>query len=234
MALFTIADLHLSLGGDKPMDIFAGWQDYVQRLQANWRRKITPEDTVVLGGDNSWAMALKDTAADFGFIDALPGAKVLLKGNHDYWWSTRAKMEAFFAQCGFKTLSILHNNCLFAEGVALCGTRGWMLEAGEAHDQKVLDRELGRLQRSLEAAQQADATAEKLVFLHYPPVYHGGAFSAAVELMQAFGVRRCFYGHLHGPAIRHAVQGVVGGIEYRLVSADALLFDPLKVEETGG
>ncbi len=225
MAIYAIGDLHLSLGGAKPMDIFRGWENYVQQLQQNWLAAVAPEDTVVLAGDISWAMKLEDCAADFAFLQALPGKKLLLKGNHDYWWTTMAKMNAYLAENGFTSLSFLHNNCLFAEGVALCGTRGWTLDADEAQDEKVLRRECGRLRASLCAA----GDAQKIVFLHYPPVYPQENAAEIVAILQEFGVTRCFYGHLHGASIRHAVQGNVDGICYRLISADALRFFPLKI-----
>lgn len=225
MAIFVIGDLHLSLGGAKPMDVFPGWQGYVQRLEENWRRLVGPGDTVVVAGDISWAMKLEDTAADFAFLESLPGQKLLLKGNHDYWWTTARKMETWFAGQGFFSLKLLHNNSYTVEGKALCGTRSWMFEPGEPHDEKVMARELGRLRMSLDAAQQG----EKVVFLHYPPVYPGASAPQVTALLQEYGVKRCFYGHLHGAAIRHAVQGVVDGVEYRLISADSLGFCPYKL-----
>lgn len=225
MAIFVIGDLHLSLGGAKPMDVFPGWQGYVQRLEENWRRLVGPGDTVVVAGDISWAMKLEDTAADFAFLESLPGQKLMLKGNHDYWWTTARKMETWFAGQGFFSLKLLHNNSYTVEGKALCGTRSWMFEPGEPHDEKVMARELGRLRMSLDAAQQG----EKVVFLHYPPVYPGASAPQVTALLQEYGVKRCFYGHLHGAAIRHAVQGVVDGVEYRLISADSLGFCPYKL-----
>ena len=225
MAIFVIGDLHLSLGGDKPMDQFPGWQGYVQRIRQNWDRLVAPEDTVVLAGDTSWAMKLEDAAADFAFLQQRPGTKLLLKGNHDYWWTTARKMETFFAAQGFTSLRLLHNNAYFAEGVALCGTRSWMFEASAPHDEKVMNRELGRLRASLQAARDA----EKLAFLHYPPVYPGASAPQVTEMLRQFGVTRCFYGHLHGAATRYAVQGRVDGVEYRLISADSLGFCPYKI-----
>ena len=227
MAIFVIGDLHLSLGADKPMDKFPGWQGYVQRIRENWLRVVAPGDTVVLAGDTSWGMKLEEAAPDFAFLEELPGRKLLLKGNHDYWWSTARKMEAFFAAQGFDSLRLLHNNAYPAEGLVLCGTRSWLFEPGEPHDEKVMNRELGRLRASLEAAGQADG--EKVVFLHYPPVFPGAGAPQVIELMRSFGVRRCFYGHLHGASVRSAVQGMVDGLEYRLISADALRFCPYKI-----
>ena len=225
MSIYAIADLHLSLGSDKPMDVFSGWKDYVPRLEANWNRLIRPEDTVVLPGDISWAMKLENAIEDFSFIDRLPGRKIILKGNHDYWWTTISKMNAFCAAQGFTSIQFLNNNCYLAEQVAICGTRSWLFDPGEPHDQKVMNRELGRLRASLESAKDA----EKLVFLHYPPRYPTGNADEVIALLQEYGVRECWYGHLHGASIRGAVQGEVDGIRYRLISADALGFCPLRV-----
>lgn len=226
MAIYTIGDLHLSLGCEKPMDIFPGWQGYMEKLERHWNTLVRPEDTVVLAGDTSWAMKLEDTVADFSFLQRLPGQKLLLKGNHDYWWTTVKKMERFLQENGFDSLHILHNNSILADGLAVCGTRSWMFDVGEAHDEKVMNRELGRLRASLDAAQEG---AERVAFLHYPPVYPNANAQQVIDLLKEYNVKRCFYGHLHGNAIRFAVQGMVDGIEYRLISADALAFCPYKI-----
>lgn len=226
MAIYTIGDLHLSLGCEKPMDIFPGWQGYMEKLERHWNTLVRPEDTVVLAGDTSWAMKLENTVADFSFLQRLPGQKLLLKGNHDYWWTTVKKMERFLQENGFDSLHILHNNSILAEGLAVCGTRSWMFDVGEAHDEKVMNRELGRLRASLDAAQEG---AERVAFLHYPPVYPNANAQQVIDLLKEYNVKRCFYGHLHGNAIRFAVQGMVDGIEYRLISADALAFCPYKI-----
>ena len=223
MAIYTIGDLHLSLGCEKPMDIFPGWQGYMEKLERHWNTLVRPEDTVVLAGDTSWAMKLEDAVADFSFLQRLPGQKLLLKGNHDYWWTTVKKMERFLQENGFDSLHILHNNSILVEGLAVCGTRSWMFDVGEAHDEKVMNRELGRLRASLDAAQEG---AERVAFLHYPPVYPNANAQQVIDLLKEYNVKRCFYGHLHGNAIRFAVQGMVDGIEYRLISADALAFFP--------
>ena len=226
MALFVLGDTHLSLGGAKPMDVFPGWNGYVEKLEANWRKLVKPEDTVVLAGDISWSMRLADTRKDFAFLNGLPGRKLIMKGNHDYWWSTANKMNEFFRAEGFDTLRLLHNNSYTVEGYALCGTRGWLFDADEPHDEKVMNREIGRLRLSLDAAEPG---REKLVFLHYPPVYTGADAPEIVAVLKEYGVRRCFYAHLHGKAIRFAVQGEVDGIRYKLVSADGLQFCPYKI-----
>ena len=226
MALFVLGDTHLSLGGAKPMDVFPGWNGYVEKLEANWRKLVKPEDTVVLAGDISWSMRLADTRKDFAFLNGLPGQKLIMKGNHDYWWSTANKMNAFFRAEGFDTLRLLHNNSYTVDGYALCGTRGWLFDADEPHDEKVMNREIGRLRLSLQAAEPGK---EKLVFLHYPPVYTGADAPEIVAVLKEYGIRRCFYAHLHGKAIRFAVQGEQEGIQYRLVSADGIGFCPMKI-----
>lgn len=230
MSLYAIGDLHLSLDSDKSMDVFKGWENYVKRLEQNWRQMVQPEDTVVLVGDISWGMSLEESRKDFAFIEALPGRKIILKGNHDYWWNSRAKMEAYFEDNYFSSIQILHNNCFFDEGYALCGTRGWVLEEGEEHDEKVMNREAGRLRASLAAAQKQDATAEKIAFLHYPPCLANGTVSQGlIDILHEFEVQQCYFGHLHGPALRWAVQGMKDGINYKLVSADSLSFIPYKI-----
>ncbi len=198
MALYVLGDTHLSLGASKPMDIFPGWDNYVERLERSWRKLITPQDTIVLAGDISWAMRLTDTRRDFAFLQQLPGQKLIMKGNHDYWWSTANKMNAYLKAEGFDTLHILHNNSYTVEGYALCGTRGWLFDVGEPHDEKVMNREIGRLKMSLDAAEPG---LEKLVFLHYPPVYTGTSAPEIVATLKDYGIRRCFYGHKFGLAI---------------------------------
>mgnify|MGYP004518184347 CR=1 FL=1 len=222
MALYAIGDLHLSTGTDKPMDIFAGWRDYVARLCESWNAQVKDGDTVVLAGDTSWGMTLEQALPDFALIDSLPGKKIILKGNHDYWWSSRRKMEECFERNKLRTLAILHNNCFTEEGVALCGTRGWMIEEGTPHDRRVSAREEGRLRASLEAARQTGL--EPVVFLHYPPVYLDSVSGGMIDLMHEYGVRRCLYGHLHGPSCRCAVEGEYLGLEFALISADHLEF----------
>ena len=225
MALYAIGDTHLSLTADKPMDVFGGgWEGYVDKLREGFA-PVGAEDTVVLCGDLSWGMGLEEAREDFAFLDALPGRKLLLKGNHDYWWNTASKMNAFFAANGLTTLNILHNNCYAYGDYALCGTRGWFYE--ETGDQKVFNRELIRLEASLKAAGERP----KLCFLHYPPCYQGYVCREIIALMERYGVERCFYGHLHGGSHRLAVEGRYGGIEYHLVSADYLGFRPQKICE---
>ena len=230
MALYAIGDTHLSLGAAKPMDVFGGaWENYVEKLQQGFE-PVRPEDTVVLCGDLSWGMGLKEALPDFRFLDALPGTKYIVKGNHDYWWNSAKKMQEFWAEHGLDTLHLLHNNCAFYNDVALCGTRGWFFDEQMARDEadKVYRRELMRLERSLQAAGEAPI---KLAFLHYPPKYQGYVCQEIIDLLEQYRVSRCFYGHLHGPAHKLAIQGPAGGVDYRMISADYLDFRPEKILE---
>ena len=226
MALYAIGDTHLSLGVDKPMDVFGGrWSGYVEKLREGFE-EVTAEDTVVLCGDLSWGMSLTQAKADFAFLDALPGKKLLMKGNHDYWWTTAAKMNQFFGENGFTSFQLLYNNCHLYGEVALCGTRGWFYEEDRGeHSAKVFNRELIRLEASLKAGGER----EKFCFLHYPPLYHGYRCQEIIDLLERYGVTRCYYGHLHGGSHRLAVTGREGGVEYHLVAADYLGFRPLKI-----
>ena len=227
MALYAIGDLHLSLGADKPMDIFGGgWVGYMEKLRQGLS-VIGPEDTTVLLGDLSWALSLEAAGPDFGWIDAIPGRKIILKGNHDYWWSTASKFYKFCEEKGYSNQFILNNNHYEYEDWAICGTRGWFFEeerSGE-HDEKVFKRELLRLEASLKSAGERP----KLVFLHYPPRYKGYQCDEILDLLQRYEVRRCFYGHLHGPSHKLAMEGLWDGVEFRLVSADFLDFQPFQV-----
>ena len=227
MALYAIGDLHLSLGAEKPMDIFGGnWVGYMDKLKEGLS-VITPEDTTVLLGDLTWALDLEGAKPDFEWINAIPGRKIILKGNHDYWWSTASKFYKFCEANGFSDQFILNNNHYEYDGWAICGTRGWFFEeerSGE-HDEKVFKRELIRLETSLKSAGETP----KMVFLHYPPRYKGYQCDEILELLKKYEVRRCFYGHLHGPSHRLAMEGLWDGTEFRLVSADFLDFKPFKV-----
>ncbi|MBQ9860341.1 MAG: metallophosphoesterase [Clostridia bacterium] len=228
MALFVIADTHLSLGADKSMAVFSGWDDYVSRLETNWRSLVAPTDTVVIPGDVSWGISLQQATEDFRFLDSLPGQKLLLKGNHDYWWTTRRQMDLFLAEQGFESLRIVHNDAVVVDdAIAVCGSRGWFFDAEEDADRKVLLREAGRLRTSIRAAKETGR--EPVVFLHYPPLYGDQTCPEIIEVLQEEGIKRCYYGHVHSVGIRLAVEGLVDGIEYRLISADALRFCPALV-----
>lgn len=228
MSLFVIGDTHLSLSTDKPMDIFGGWKNYMQRLEENWRSVVQPQDTVIIPGDVSWGMSLEQAKEDFLFLHRLPGKKILMKGNHDYWWTTRAKMESFLEGNGLDSLSILHNNAVSVEGLSLCGSRGWIFEQGQEHDKKIINREAGRIRASLQDAQRF-GEQEKVLFLHYPPVFMQDSIPEFFEVMNQYGVRRCYYGHIHSQGCRFAFQGEWCGVQLEMVSADYLRFMPKKI-----
>lgn len=227
MALYAIGDLHLCLGAPKPMDVFGGaWVGYMDKLTESFS-VIKPEDTVVLLGDLSWALDLDSARADFAWIDRIPGRKIILKGNHDYWWSTAGKFYKFCNDNGFSNQWILNNNHYEYDGYAICGTRGWFFEEerSDAHDEKVFMRELMRLEASLKSA----GDLQKMVFLHYPPRYKGYICEEILALLHRYDVRQCFYGHLHGASHGLAMEGQWDGINYRLLSADRLNFKPYRI-----
>lgn len=227
MSLYAIGDLHLSLESGKPMDVFGGnWGNYTEKLKMGFSN-LKPWDTCVICGDLSWAMNITEAYSDFKFIHEFPGRKIILKGNHDYWWTTATKAYAFFMKHGFDTIDILHNNCYFFGSIAVCGTRGWFYEEetdGE-HDKKIMHRELIRFETSLKSA----VGAEIICFFHYPPVYKDYICREFVALMHKYNVKKCCYGHIHGAGHRFAVEGIYDGIEYQMVSADWLNFIPKKI-----
>ncbi len=227
MALYAIGDLHLSFQADKKMDIFGGnWKGYVDKLK-DGLSVIQPEDTTVLLGDLSWGMSLESATEDFRFINDIPGRKIILKGNHDYWWSTAKKFYDFCQINSFENIFLLNNNCWFYEEIALCGTRGWFYEEDRhgVQDEKIFKRELLRLEVSLKAADGRD----KFCFLHYPPRFGTYCCREIQDLLEAYQVKKCFYGHLHGASHKTAFQGITGNVQYYLTSADYLNFKPLRV-----
>ncbi len=227
--LYAIGDLHLSFTSNKPMDIFGkAWENHIARLKEGFS-VLNDDDVCVLCGDISWTMSLESSLEDFKFIDSLPGRKIILKGNHDYWWSTHTKIQKFFAENDIKTIDILHNNCYFYDDVAICGTRGWFYEeeTRTEQDKKILNREITRLELSLKAAGD---TKEKLCFFHYPPRFYEYVCREIVELMNAYNVKHCWYGHIHGKGHSFAKQGNIDGVNYTMVSADYVKFKPIKVE----
>lgn len=228
MSLFAIGDLHLAISvRSKPMDIFSGWENYMQLLERNWKELVSDDDTIVLAGDISWAMSLKDAYEDFCWIHNMPGKKIILKGNHDYWWSSRKKMEDTFSAWGFNSLELLHNNFFEYGEYAICGTRGWVNMPGEPADAKVLAREAGRLSASIEPAVKAGF--KPLVFMHYPPIYGNNMNLDILDILIKYDVKNCWYGHLHGKAIKYAVNGEREGIDFRLISGDYVQFTPVKI-----
>mgnify|MGYP000168816087 FL=1 len=227
MALYVLGDTHLSLGASKPMDVFPGWNGYVERLERNWRKLIKPEDTIVLAGDISWAMRLNDTRRDFAFLQELPGQKLIMKGNHDYWWTTANKMNAYLKAEGFDTLHILHNNHYAFQQYGICGTRGWVSINGETADAKVLAREVQRLEVSIQSALKEQLTP--IVFLHYPPIYGNSYNYEILEVLHRYAITECYYGHIHGKAHQYAFEGVYEETKMHLISGDYIQFKPVKI-----
>ena len=226
MALYAIGDLHLCLGAPKPMDVFGGkWTGYMEKLKEGFS-VLTEDDTVVLMGDLSWALSLEEATDDFAWINAVPSRKIILKGNHDYWWNTATKFYKFCQENQFENMLILNNNHYVYNDVAICGTRGWFFEEnGCQQDEKVFKRELIRLEASLKSA----GDMRKLVFLHYPPMYKGYECREIIDLMKTYDVTDCYYGHLHGGSHNLALEGQWDGINYRLLSADKIDFKPFPV-----
>ena len=210
------------------MDVFSGWADYTRLIEENWRALVGEEDTVVIPGDISWGIDLNEASADLHFLDALPGRKILFKGNHDLWWPTARKLRHFLEAEGIGTVTPLLHDAVDVGPVIVAGTRGWFLEDGKENEFTVYRRETLRLEMALQAAKKLE---EKPIyaFLHYPPLTHGLICEEIVELLERYGVEKCFYGHLHGTAIQYGFNGVRNGIEYRLVSSDALGFVPYRI-----
>lgn len=228
MALYAIADLHLSLGTDKPMDVFKGWNNYTERLKENWDKLVTDEDTVVIAGDISWAMKLEDTEKDFTFIHERPGKKILLKGNHDYWWSTKSKINNFLKSKSFDDMEIIHNSAYILDDIGICGTRGWMYNSESEEDKKIVNREVGRLRTSINEA--VSKGAKPVVFLHYPPIYDVFSCDEIMDVLKEYDIHDCYFGHIHGQqAARRAITGEYEGIKMHLISCDYLNFCPLLV-----
>ena len=224
MAIFTIGDLHLPLGIDKPMNKFGRqWDNYVERIENNWRAAVRTEDTVIIPGDFSWATYIEQAERDFEYLESLPGRKIIIKGNHDYWWTTMSKMNEFLDAYHFNSISFLQNNSFNVDGISVCGTRGWLYPAWTMFsegDEKYFNREVGRLELSLKAAQ----TDVIYVFTHYPPMSRAGEGNAFTDMMKKYNVKKCYYGHLHGISHVNRIPDIVDGIEYHLVASDYLRF----------
>ncbi len=229
MSLYAIGDLHLSLSVDKPMDVFGGvWNGYMDKLRQGLSI-IGPEDTTILLGDLTWSLDLAGAREDFAFINAIPGRKIILKGNHDYWWTTATKFYKFCEAEGFTNMYILNNNFYEYEDIAICGTRGWFFEEDAAegsHNDKIFKRELIRLETSLKAAGER----RKLCFLHYPPRYRGYECPEILSLLKQYGVEACYYGHLHGESHKLAIEGNFEGTDFHLCAADFIKFKPILIK----
>ena len=227
MALYAISDLHLSFGTNKPMNIFGSkWENYTEKLKINWQSVVKTDDVVIIPGDISWAMYMEDSYEDFKFINSLNGTKLIMKGNHDYWWTTVSKMQKYFEENEFTSIEILNHNAYMYNDTAICGTRGWIFppENSIGEDKKIFEREKIRLVLSLEEAKSKNPD-EIIVAMHYPPLGDGN--NDFVNIMKEYSVTRCIYGHLHGSSHANAVEGVKDGIQFNLVSCDYMNFNPL-------
>ena len=221
MSIYTISDLHLSFGSNKPMNIFRGWENHTERLFANWNRLVNQEDTVVLPGDFSWGLKLEDTLEDFKFLNTLAGKKIILKGNHDLWWSTVKKLNEFLTENEIKNTQILFNNTIIAENHAIAGTRGWFYD--DKADKKIVAREVGRLEKSLTEAEKTGLPI--LVFLHYPPVYGNQVCNEILDVLKNHKIKKVYHGHIHGAGFNNAVKEY-DGIKFELISCDCIDFTP--------
>ena len=229
MAIYAIGDLHLSFQENKPMSIFGdNWKNHEEKIRKDWLSKVQKEDLVLLPGDFSWAMDLKNTYLDFKYLSELPGKKILLKGNHDYWWNTLTKMRKYLKENDFDNIDFLYNNSYEYEDRIIVGTRGWAL-SDEDEDKRLIDREVYRLEYSIQdGIKKFGENKEIIVCMHYPPItpveIMNNETTKFIQIMEKYNVRKCIYGHLHSMAIKEAVEGNVKGIELKLVSADALDF----------
>ena len=234
MALYTIGDLHLSFKVNKPMGIFGdNWDNHENKIKDNWIRKVKEEDTVMIPGDFSWATYLEDSIPDFEFLNSLPGKKLLSKGNHDYWWTTLTQMRKFLKENNFENIDFVYNNSYLVEDQVIVATRGWVNAFRQEDNYKILKRERDRLELSLKSAKESFGDNKEIIaFIHYPPFYKEEVPDEInfIKLLKSYGVKRCFYGHLHGESHKEAIEGLVDGIDFNLVSSDYLQFDLVKID----
>jgi uncharacterized protein len=227
MGLYAISDLHLALSGDKPMDVFGEhWYKHHEKIKNNWLEKISDEDTILIAGDISWSMKMEEGLKDLDWIHELPGRKIFVRGNHDYWWQSISKLNNLYEDMNF-----IQNNYFAYEDYAICGTRGWTCPGGEhftEHDEKIYSRELIRLKLSLDLAVK-NGYKKFMVMIHYPPTNERFEETEIIKIFKEYGVEKVFYGHLHGYSLKRVMVGEVEGIEYILTSADYINFNPIKV-----
>jgi len=230
MSVFAIADLHLSLAGqNKSMEIFGGrWQDYVNKIEKNWNNLISESDSIIIPGDISWGEAINSCKEDFKFLNnKLKGTKYILKGNHDFWWDTASKMTRVFEENNFDNIKIVHNNAYICENYIICGSRGWFIDEENAHSRKILKREAGRLELSIQAAKKLNSEREIIAFLHYPPVWNNYICAEIIDVLERADIKRCYFGHIHNTAVQKIKN--YKNINFELISADYLNFMPVKI-----
>lgn len=238
MSIYVIGDLHLPFGVEKPMDIFGtGWQGYTEKIKENWNQKVKPEDTVILAGDFSWATYLEETYKDFEYLCALPGKKIMLKGNHDYWWTTVTSMKKYLEDNNFNNIDFLYNNSFLIENKIIVGTRGWTL-ADTENSRKMVKREAARLELSLKSAIEKYGKEKEIIcIMHYPPIlatYMKNEYtynSEFLDVMKKYNVKICYYGHLHGTSHKDAIEGKIEEINFKLISGDYLKFKLEKIDK---
>ena len=234
MSIYVIGDLHLSFSVDKPMDIFGNtWENHAEKIRKNWIKKVNPEDTVILPGDFSWATYLNETYKDFEFLNNLPGKKILSKGNHDYWWTTVTSMKRFLKENNFENIDFLYNNSYLIEDKIITGTRGWVNTWKSEENFKILKRENDRLKLSIEdGIKKYGEDKEIITFIHYPPFYKEPIIPEEIDFtktLKKYNINKCYYAHLHSESHKDAIEGIVGDINFKLVSSDYLGFDLLKI-----
>ena len=230
MSVYIIGDLHFGFSVDKPMDIFGqNWENHAEKIKQNWLNKVNKNDTIILPGDFSWGIDLNEAKPDFEYLNNLPGKKILLKGNHDYWWTTITSMNKFLKENNFENICFLYNNSYFVENKVIVGTRGWTTASPNSDENyKILKRECGRLENSIkDAINKFGYYKELIAFLHYPPFYKEKVNEEIdfIKLMKKYEIKKCYYGHLHGESHKEAIEGVIDGIDFKLVSSDYLNFD---------
>ena len=232
MSIYTIGDLHLSFHENKPMSIFGeNWEGHEEKIKKDWKKKVSNQDLVVIPGDFSWSTYLKDTIEDFNYLNNLPGKKLLLKGNHDYWWTTLTNMRKFLKENNINNIDFIYNNSYEYENKIITGTRGWNI-SNEQEDKKLLNREQIRLELSLKQCKDI-YKKEIIVFMHYPPITNDTIQNKEpnefIKIMKKYNVKKCYYGHLHSDSIKEAIEGEYFGIDFKLVSADGLDFKLLMI-----
>ncbi|WP_066503786.1 metallophosphoesterase [Abyssisolibacter fermentans] len=228
MSIYAIGDTHFDFTNKKPMGIFGEkWIDHDKKIIDNWKQTVKEEDLVLIPGDISWALKLKEAYNDLNIIDKLPGKKVLIKGNHDYWWETKAKLKALDLQ----TIEFIQNDCFIYNNIAIFGTRGWLSKDSDEFKQKdikIYSRELNRLELSLSSLKDKDVD-KKIVMIHYPPFNIDSTPNEFVDVMKKYGVDICLYGHLHSEGHKYVTEGIIKDIDFQCVSSDFIDFKLKKI-----